>query len=144
MGVFRMNVLSAAELEQIAKDELGENKARIESDLQSLKDWISKTPHLKGIRKDDAYLLKFLRGCKFSLERSKEKLDLYNACRASVPNWFDNWDVQSTLFQKFLDWGNFLPLPGYDKHGRQVILMRTGQIVPAKTNIEELMMTSLA
>jgi len=139
-----MNVLSEQELEQISKDELGEDKGRIESDLLSLKDWISKTPHLKGIRQDDAHLLKFLRGCKFSLERSKEKLDLYNACRSNVPHWFDNWDMESHLFQKFLGWGNYLPLPGYDKHGRQVILMRTGQIVPAKANIEELMMTSLA
>ena len=54
---------------------------------------------------DDAQLLKFLRGCKFSLERTKEKLDLYNACRANVPNWFSCWDVESSLFQKFLGWG---------------------------------------
>ena len=31
---------------------------------------------------DDAKLLQFLRGCKFSLERTKEKLDLYNSCRS--------------------------------------------------------------
>eukprot|EP00090_Calanus_glacialis_P029305 TRINITY_DN47040_c0_g1_i1.p1 TRINITY_DN47040_c0_g1~~TRINITY_DN47040_c0_g1_i1.p1 ORF type:complete len:319 (+),score=84.77 TRINITY_DN47040_c0_g1_i1:28-957(+) len=139
-----MNVFSQSELEKVAQDELGEDKAHIKSDLQTLKDWISKTPHLKGIRQDDAHLLKFLRGCKFSLERSKEKLDLYNACRSNVPQWFGNWDVESPLFQKFLGWGNYLPLPGYDKHGRQVILMRTGQIVPSQTNIEEVLMTSLA
>ena len=33
---------------------------------------------------DDAKLLQFLRGCKFSLERTKEKLDLYNSCRWKV------------------------------------------------------------
>ena len=33
---------------------------------------------------DDAKLLQFLRGCKFSLERTKEKLDLYNSCRSKL------------------------------------------------------------
>jgi len=139
-----MNVLSEEELEKAANEELGEDKQRLKSDIQALRDWISKTPHLKGIRQDDQQLLKFLRGCKFSLERTKEKLDLYNACRANVPNWFSSWDVESSVFQKFLGWGNYLPLPGYDKHGRQVILMRTGKIDPTQTNIEEVFITSLA
>ena len=34
---------------------------------------------------DDGKLLQFLRGCKFSLERTKEKLDLYNSCRSKLP-----------------------------------------------------------
>ena len=32
---------------------------------------------------------------------------------------------------------NYLPLPGYDKHGRQVILMRPGKMDPTQTNLEE-------
>jgi len=139
-----MNTLSKEELEQAAKEELGEDRQRLKSDIQALRDWIKKTPHLKGIRQDDEQLLKFLRGCKFSLERTKEKIDLYNACRANVPHWFGHWDVLSPLFQKFLGWGNYLPLPGYDKHGRQVILMRTGRIDPSQTNLEEIMTTSLS
>ena len=71
--------------------------------------WIICKHYIKIVCKynriDDAHLLKFLRGCKFSLERSKEKLDLYNACRSNVPQWFGNWDVESPLFQKFLGWG---------------------------------------
>ena len=90
-----------------------------------------------GSISDEAHLLKFLRGCKFSLERTKEKIDFYSACQANAPAWFSSWDMESPTFQKFLDWGFFLPLPGFDKHGRQVILLRSGQIVPAKTNIEE-------
>ena len=37
-----------------------------------------------GSFSDDAKLLQFLRGCKFSLERTKEKLDLYNSCRSKL------------------------------------------------------------
>ena len=60
---------------------------------------------------DDSKLLQFLRGCKFSLERSKEKMDLYNSCRspshpldqheprATLPDWFFPWDPSSPIFQ---------------------------------------------
>ena len=37
---------------------------------------------------------------------------------------------------------NYLPLPGYDKHGRQVILMRPGKIDPTQTNLEEALTVS--
>jgi len=54
---------------------------------------------------DDDYLLVFLRGCKFSLERTKEKLDMYFSCKTACPEWYDNWDVKSDLVQYLLDTG---------------------------------------
>ena len=41
-------------------------------------------PNFRVFFSDDAKLLQFLRGCKFSLERTKEKLDLYNSCRSKL------------------------------------------------------------
>ena len=40
--------------------ELNEFPERIDSELKSLKEWISKTPHLKA-RTDDQFLMAFLR-----------------------------------------------------------------------------------
>lgn len=37
---------------------------------------------------DDQWLLAFLRGTKFSLERAKEKLDLYYSVQAIAPELF--------------------------------------------------------
>jgi len=54
---------------------------------------------------DDHFLLKFLRGCKFSLERSKEKLDTYYSCKTACPEWFDNWDVTEKVVQDMIDMG---------------------------------------
>ena len=34
-------------------------------------------------------LKQFLRGCKFSLERSKEKLDNFHLVKGALPEWFD-------------------------------------------------------
>lgn len=41
---------------------------------------------------DDARIMTFLRGCKFSLEKTKRKLDMYFTMRAAVPEFFSNRD----------------------------------------------------
>jgi len=138
------NVLSPEELVTEAKKEVGEDETRLQEDLQALRSWLKKSPHLKEARQDDAKLLQFLRGCKFSLERTKEKLDLYNSCRASLPDWFEPWDPSAPIFQKIINFRHFLPLPGYDCHGRQVILLRPGKLDPSKTSLEEVAMCTLA
>lgn len=38
---------------------------------------------------DDQWLLAFLRGTKFSLERAKEKLDLYYSVQSIAPEMFN-------------------------------------------------------
>lgn len=35
-------------LQEKAEKELGENSARLEEDLQALKDWLKKQPHIKA------------------------------------------------------------------------------------------------
>jgi hypothetical protein len=41
---------------------------------------------------DSQWLITFLRGCKFSLERTKEKLDMFYTFRSAVPEFFKNRD----------------------------------------------------
>jgi len=125
-----LNVWSEEDLEKAAKDNLGEDKARLKDDIKALKSWIKKSPHLHSIRQDDDYLTMFLRGCKFSLERTKEKLDFHHTVRGSLPTWFDNWDPRQQHLQIILKTGMYLPLRGYDKHGRGVVLMRNGASDP--------------
>ena len=45
-----MTVFTESELELQAKEKLGEDKAIVQRDLQSLKEWIRKSPHLQNIR----------------------------------------------------------------------------------------------
>lgn len=40
----------------------------------------------------------FLRGCKFSLEKCKQKLDMYFTMRAMCPEFFSNRDIRNPSF----------------------------------------------
>lgn len=73
----------------IAENELNESKDRLPEDLRALKDWIGKQPHLKA-RTDDQFLVAFLRGCKYSLEKAKTKLDSFYTMRGAIPELYNN------------------------------------------------------
>ena len=60
--------------------------------------FLLKMIHVFVIVADDAFIKYFLRGCKYSLERTKDKLDFFNSVRAALPEWYDNWDqVESSM-----------------------------------------------
>jgi hypothetical protein len=49
--------------------------------------------------------LTFLRGCKFSLEKTKAKFDLYYTVKAACPDWFQNWDPEDQKIKEMLALG---------------------------------------
>jgi len=120
------NKWSDEDLMEAAKKDLGEDPVRVAQDLEIIKKWIKKSPHLHSIKQDDEFLKMFLRGCKFSLEKTKEKLDFFFTVRGNLPTWFDNWDPRLPEIRNIIKAGIYIPLPGYDKHGRKVIVMRGG------------------
>lgn len=79
----------SAELRHIAETELNEVTERLPEDLQALRDWLAKQPHLRA-RQDDQFLVAFLRGCKFSLEKAKSKLDHFYTIKSMMPELFAN------------------------------------------------------
>lgn len=79
------------ELQKKAIEELNEDPARIEKDIEAFREWIRKSQHIKG-RTDDQFLITFLRGCKYSLEKAKQKYDLYFTLKTHAPELFKNRD----------------------------------------------------
>jgi len=125
-----------------AANDFGETEEKMESSLANLRQWIDQSPHLKNIRQDDQILKQFLRGCKFSLERSKEKLDNFHLVKGALPEWFDRWDPSEPGVAELLKQGVYLPLPGYDDQGRFVVLCSFGKINPSKVRSEDLVKAS--
>ena len=41
---------------------------------------------------DDKFILSYLRGCKFSYEKTKKKIDMWHAMRFHCPEYFGGWD----------------------------------------------------
>lgn len=72
------------ELQLIAKQDINEEPSQIPQMLEQFREWIKKSPHINS-RVDDQFLIMFLRGCKFSLERAKQKLDMFYTVRTHAP-----------------------------------------------------------
>ncbi|EDX16125.1 GD18363 [Drosophila simulans] len=75
------------ELQKTAVEKLNEVPNKLDDDIAALRDWIKQQPHLKA-RTDDQFLVNFLRGCKFSLERTKSKIDRFYTLRTKYPEFY--------------------------------------------------------
>ncbi|CAK1603324.1 unnamed protein product [Parnassius mnemosyne] len=127
------------ELAKVAKNELNENPKQTPDDIKYLKEWISKQPHLKA-RTDDQWLVAMLRGCKFSLERVKTKLDLFYTLRTTAPEVTLRLKPTEAEFVNFLKLGTCIILPKAKTglHPR-VILIRAGRYDPEKNSVADMM-----
>lgn len=119
------------ELQLLAELELNENRETREEGIQHMKEWIVKQPHLCA-RTDDQWLVTFLRGCKFKLQRTKEKLDMYYTARSLLPEFFFNRDPNYPDIQEVLDLGVSIPLPTPDSEGHRIFVLRPGVCDPRK------------
>ncbi|CAH2093611.1 unnamed protein product [Euphydryas editha] len=111
------------EMWQKIREELNENAETKDQDLAHIKEWLKKEPHLPD-EFDDQRLMTFLRGCKFSLEKCKRKLDMYFTMRSAVPEFFTERDVTRPELQEILKIVQMPPMPGLTPDGRRVIIMR--------------------
>ncbi|KAL7732779.1 hypothetical protein ACLKA6_005919 [Drosophila palustris] len=127
----------SAELQANAKEYLNEDPERIESDLEALKTWIKQQPHLNP-RTDDQFLIAFLRGCKYSLERTKGKLDKYFTLRTKYPELFNVTDVDNPKLREVQRLGPIIYLPNL-LNGCRLGIFRIGVCPADKYTIWEVM-----
>ncbi|XP_061393122.1 retinol-binding protein pinta-like [Musca vetustissima] len=97
-------------LQKVAIEELGEVPSRLYDDLQALELWIQQQPHLRA-RTDHQLLVQFLRGCKFSLQRAKEKLESYYSLKSKYPELQNPTDVDAPQLRNLFQMGCIVPLP---------------------------------
>uniref|UniRef100_A0A1A9X126 CRAL_TRIO_N domain-containing protein n=1 Tax=Glossina brevipalpis TaxID=37001 RepID=A0A1A9X126_9MUSC len=130
------------DLQREANEKLNEVPARIHEDLRAFRIWIEEQPHLCA-NTDDQFLIAFLRGCKYSTEKAKTKIDTYYTLKTKFPDCFNVIDIDSARFREIFRMGVFLLLPiPLHNNGPRILLMRGG-IPPADTfSIEEVMAVS--
>lgn len=118
------------ELASKATIELNETAERMEQDITALRTWLLKTPYIKA-RMDDQSLVNVLRGCKYSLERAKEKLDSYYTVRTVFKEQYaDRCDFLSQI-GKLARSGFFIPLPATGApDGPRISICRFGAYDP--------------
>jgi len=127
------------ELAKVAKDELGEVPDRMPADLQAIKEWLAKQSHITA-RTDDQWLIAFLRGCKYSLERTKEKLDNYHTMKTMVPEFSRAVDPMDPGVQQMIKLGISLILPKTaGPTGPRVIIIRSGVYDPSQFSMLDTM-----
>lgn len=113
----------AGEMGARIRAELNEDEATRDADLQHIKEWLEKQPHLPNSWDEDR-IMTFLRGSKFSLEKCKRKLDMYFSMRAAVPEFFCDRDVTRPELREIMELVQIPPLPGLTPEGRRVVVMR--------------------
>ncbi|XP_075166947.1 retinol-binding protein pinta-like [Haematobia irritans] len=134
-----VNVRPLPEDLQEAAAKIGETPTRLVEDLTALKEWITQQPHLKA-NMDDQFLVAFLRGCKYSLERAKSKIDRFFTMRSKYPELFAPTDVDDPKFRELLRLGLFLYLPTpLHGNGPRISFMRAGVYSTDKYTAEEIM-----
>ena len=139
---FTINKWSEEDLMEASRRDLNEDPSKTEEDLKTIKNWISKSPHLHTIKQDDQFLITFMRACKFSLEKTKEKLESFFTVRGGLPVWYDNWDPRLPEIKRIVSAGLAIPLPGYDKQGRRVVVMRIGLHDPETMKKDDIFKTT--
>lgn len=79
-----------------------DNAEDIGRDVAAIREWLARQPHLPQDM-DDQRVRTFLRGCKFSLEKVKKKLDMYYTMRNAVPEFFLHRDVSQPELAAVMD-----------------------------------------
>ena len=54
---------------------------------------------------DDWFILMYIRGCKFSIEKTKRKIDLLFTMKTMIPEIFSGWDPMKPSIQNALSYG---------------------------------------
>ncbi|XP_030377093.1 retinol-binding protein pinta [Scaptodrosophila lebanonensis] len=135
---FELRSLKPA-LQLIAVEELNEVPERVADDIRALRAWALKQPHLRACI-DEQFLLAFLRGTKFSLERAKSKFDRFYTLQAVIPEVFNERRLaDDALVLDIIRMGIILRVPlAANDTGPAVTIIRAGSYNTSKYKFQDI------
>ncbi|XP_011704765.1 PREDICTED: alpha-tocopherol transfer protein-like [Wasmannia auropunctata] len=89
------------------------------------------------IQIDDFLILRFLRVCKFNLEKTKIRMQNYYKQRSNLPEWYIIKDLFQPKLQELIDMGLILPLQKPDSQGRLVFIVRCTRFDPTTHELSD-------
>ncbi|XP_018395804.1 PREDICTED: alpha-tocopherol transfer protein-like [Cyphomyrmex costatus] len=102
------------------EEELKKNSELKESDVQMLREWCEKQPHLPKI--SDSEIALFLHSNYYRLEPTKTTIDTYFTVRTHVPEFFCNRDpINNKEFKKATETVTNIILDGTTREGYKII-----------------------
>lgn len=103
-------LIITAEEEAAIKKTFERSEAEIAEDVKHLKEWFQKQPHLPK-NQDDRFFIAMLQRNKFSLEKTKKKLDMLYTIRTIIPDFLSDREPLNPQMQRVLDTFIYTPLP---------------------------------
>lgn len=110
------------ELQTITESELFEKPERILADINTIRTWLKKTPYIIP-RTDDQSLANFLRSCKYSIERTKEKLEMHYTLKTLFPEVIKGHYPITEEILDIIRLGVVIPLPNLESPGAPRIIL---------------------
>ncbi|CAH2016315.1 unnamed protein product [Acanthoscelides obtectus] len=120
-----------------AEEALNETVESRTAGLEEIGRWLKEERPDLNAKTETKYLLPFLRGCKFNLEKTKQKIINYYTMRRDEPIWFKNRNPLLPEVEELVRLGIFLPLR-QTSDGRLVIIIRTAAHNPSIHSLEDI------
>ncbi|CAH2004693.1 unnamed protein product [Acanthoscelides obtectus] len=120
-----------------AEEALNETVESRTAGLEEIGRWLKEERPDLNAKTETKYLLPFLRGCKFNLEKTKQKIINYYTMRRDEPIWFKNRNPLLPEVEELVRLGIFLPLR-QTSDGRLVIIIRTAAHNPSIHSQEDI------
>jgi hypothetical protein len=112
---------------EMAKIELREDESRKAQALQQFNDWIDKHPFIVSGRRDENFLLCFLRLSKFNVDQACQRYEKFFILPKKFPNHLDRTVQNIDKCLELYDSGYFYPLPERDEDGRKVVVLNVAR-----------------
>lgn len=108
---------------EAVRESFGKSEKDVKADIGIIRDWFKTQPHLPETP-DDGMIELFLVTNKFSIERTKQKLDMYYTIRTLIPEIYEDSNPQAPRMQNVDKMGVFVPLPKMSKELYRVYIMK--------------------
>ncbi|KAF7281274.1 hypothetical protein GWI33_004895 [Rhynchophorus ferrugineus] len=99
--------------------------------LREIRAWLKEEGSWLNARGESKFILPFLRGCKFDVDKTKKKLTNYYVMRRDRPEWFRNRNPRLQHIQDLIKMGVFLPLKRHHDN-KLVVIVRIAAHDPKK------------